>query len=400
MIKPTHTKRFALALVALFLLALPAFAQYTSSEIKKVEKSKALYNKGKYSKAISAIKPVIDAHPFEDDLWKLRVIYEADRYNDQLNKDVMAIIKKAGKGGSGTINFNKLKSTEYSTEMLSACYLATLFCSKQEYASLLLRNKLIDVNPDTAISDDAKEEYNKGEEEFRAEKYTSAIKHYQKAVDLDGKYYKARLYIGDSYYNNEEYEKALPWFKEAIERQPKLLEPRKYLTDSYMKLKRWDEAYKACIEAITVHPDIGMFVRMEEICEKLGKTFNRHWMIRTSFPNIAGNDQSAISSEPWKYYREAKEKIERYCDEDGVITKSQTLTEQKYMETYCWEYMLKKSDDNDGEMGFAHKMMDEGYLDCFVFVSMYHITISEQAEHFSENNAGKIKKYFDTYLVK
>ena len=124
--------------------------------------------------------------------------------------------------------------------------------------------------------------------------------------------------------------KSIEYFKEAIEKQPTLLEPRKYLTDAYIDLEELDKALASCIEGIIVFPDSDMFRRVGDICYKKGMKFNRQWMPRDLDLNEIGIEQSSVSMTPWNFYREAKSKIEPFCDDNGVIIKENGLTKQHY----------------------------------------------------------------------
>ena len=64
--------------------------------------------------------------------------------------------------------------------------------------------------------------------------------------------------------------------------------------------------------------------------------------------------------------------------------------------------MLKKSDTDEKEFGFARKMQDAGYLDCFAMVSMFHISFWDQYKAFrdADGNRARIKTYIETYLIK
>jgi tetratricopeptide (TPR) repeat protein len=394
------TKKCLLSLVVAFIFSIPALAQYSASEIKSIEKAKAYYDKGKYDKAIAGIKKVQATHFYDNDLWELRCGYEYDRYQVQLIIDITDILKKAAKGNA-EFDIDKLKSTAYRSEMINACSMSTLICPKQEIASRVLHEQFIEPSVDTAVSDDAEEAYNKASDDYTAGNYSAAIRAYEKALKEDSNYYNATYRIAMCYYKDEKYEKAIPYFKKAIRIEPRMLDTHQNLVDTYMKMKSWQDAYNACVEGIIVYPDVRYFVKMEEICDKLGKTFNRHWMGREYIPSmINSSSQSTIAEEPWSYYRQAKDKISEYCNDDGVVKKKIEFTEQKYLESYSWEFMLKKTDMEDKEFGFARKMQKEGYLDCFAMVSMYHIAFAAQYEDFSEHNADRIRTYINTYLVK
>jgi tetratricopeptide (TPR) repeat protein len=400
MVKKNATIKCLLALVVAFILSVPAFAQYTSAELKSIEKARAYYDKGKYDKAVTTLKKVQLNHYYQDDLWELRCSYEYDRYQIQLITDFMAILKKAGKG-SANFDFSKLKSTAYRNELIQSCSEATLVCGKQETASWILHEQFLEPSVDTAVAEEAKEAYDKASDDYSANNFSAAIRAYEKALKLDSNYYNATYKIAMCYYKDEKFEKAVPYYQKAIRIEPKMIDPRQNLVNCYIKTKSWQEAYNACVEGIVQYPDIRFFSKMTEICEKLGKRFNRHWMQRNYMPSmIAATAQPAISKEPWSYYREAKNKIADYCNDEGVIKKKLEFTEQKYLETYSWEFMLKKTSTDDDEFGFAREMQTAGYLDCYAMVSMYHITFSEQYDDFSKNNADRIRTYINTYLVK
>jgi tetratricopeptide (TPR) repeat protein len=400
MIQNTTGKRLLIMLAA-FLFIVPVQAQnYTAAEQKLIEKAKSYHDDGKYDKSISTLTKVQNAHFYDNALWELRCGYEYDRYESQLIADFITIFKKAAKGNSN-FDYSKLKSTGYRNQMIGACSMATLICPKQETASWVLHEQFIEPSVDTAISEAAKEQYNSASDDFTNGNYTAARNAYEKALKMDSSYYDATEKIAMCYYKDEKYEKAIPFFKKAIQLEPLMLDPHHDLIDSYVNLKRWQEAYNECVEGIIVYPDVRYFTKMEAICEKLGKTFNRHWMKRDYIPTmINSTSQPPIQEEPWSYYRDAKNKVSEYCDEDGVIKKKIEFTDQKYLETYSWEFMLKKTTTEDSEFGFARDVQKDGYLDCFVMVSMYHIAFADQYKDFSKHNAARIRTYINTYLVK
>ena len=401
MLKTSSWKGLIIALVA-FLITAPVFAQnYTAAETKSVEKSKALYNKGKYDKAITTINKVLMAHIHDVELWNLRVVYENTRYNEQYNKDISAIIKKMNSKGTVMVDFGKLKSTEYKSELIVACYMATLYAEKQVLASALLHDMVIEPSVDTSIGDEARDYRIKGDEEYNLENYSAAIRQYEKALGEDSSYYKATYSMAFAYYKQDKYEQAAKWFQKSINLQPEMLNPRYFLVETYIKNKEWQAAYDACVNGLIQYPYLGYLDQMEKICDKLDKTFKLHWMERDQMPSmITISNQSGSTEEPWSFYTSAKEKIADYCNDEGIIKKSQSLTEQKYLETYSWEYMLKKSETDEKEFGFARKMQEQGYLDCFTLFSMFHISVWDQYQHLRDNNRAHLKSYIETQLVK
>jgi len=226
MTQNTLLKGALTALVA-FLMTASAFAQnYTPAETKSIEKSKALYNKGKYDKAVSTITKVQMSHIYDEELWQFRILYENTRYTTQLSKDISAIIKKAGKNGTVNVDFDKLKSTQYRSELLVACYMATNYADHQVLASSVLHDMSIEPSVDTAISDEAREYRSKGDDEYANKNYSAAIRQYQKALDENANYYGATFDIAYSYYKDEKFDKAAQWFQKAIDLQQEMLNPR------------------------------------------------------------------------------------------------------------------------------------------------------------------------------
>lgn len=385
-----------------FLMVVPAFSQaYTSAETKSIEKSKTFYKNEKYDKAVSTITKVQNAHPHDAELWQLRVQYEYTRYQVQYYEDILAILKKAQKKGTVEVDFNALKSSQYEMELVSACYLATLYAPNQDLASSVIHDQFIKPSADTSISDEAKDLKSTGDEEYTNGNYSSAIRKYEKAIGEDSNYYGATYKMAFAYYKDEKYDKAETWFMRAIKLQPEMLDPRYYLVECYIEEKNWDMAYSACIDGMIQYPFSGYFTQMDKICDKKDKTFKLHWMERDYSPNMLNlTSQSSITDEPWSHYRSAKEKIADYCNDEGIIKKSQTITDQKYLESYSWELMLKKTETEDHEFGFARKQQEQGYLDCFSFFSMFHIAFWDQYAHFRDANHDRLKAYIETQLIK
>ncbi|CAN5342464.1 hypothetical protein BH09BAC5_BH09BAC5_13780 [soil metagenome] len=394
------TSKFLLASVVAFIFSISAFAQYSASEVKTIEKSKSLYQKGKYDKAIATLKKVQNGHFYDNDLWELRCNYEYDRYEVQFINDITKLLKQIKKG-STNFDLSKLKSTGYRTEMIGSCSMATLVCPKQETASWILHEQFLEPSVDSAVSDEAKDEFNKGSMDYSDKNYSNAIRSYEMALKLDSNYYNATYKLAMCYYKNENFEKAIPYFLKAIAIENEMLDPRQNLANCYIKTENWQEAYNTCVDGIILYPDIRYFSKMEDICEKLGKKFNRHWMSRDYLPSmLSSSTQLGIQDEPWSFYRQAKDKIGDYCNDDGIVTKKVEFTDQKYLEAYSWEFMLKKTTTEDGQFGFARMVQKDGFLDCFAMVSMYHISFSHQYIDFSKKNADRIRTYINTYLVR
>lgn len=401
MLNSFSVKAFVIAFATLLFLSPLSAQSYTVAETKAFEKSKSLYDKKKYDKAIETLNKVLFAHVHDEQLWQYRVLYEKTRYDQAWEKDLEYIIKKASNPNGATIQLDKLESLKYRDEMLFACYGATLYAPHQDLASLLLHENYNEPSVDTLVGDQAKEYLNKGIDAQNRNDNAEAIRYFEKAFREDTTYFTAASDLAYAYYKDEKFEKAIEWFTRASRLQPEMLEPRFYIIEIYMDQKDWQKAYTACLDAMIEYPFTGYFTRMETICGKLDKTFSLHWMERDYFPAVVSiQNQEQATSQPWSFYTGAKDKLAAYCDEQGIVKKSNSVTDSKYLEVYSWEYMLKKSDDDTKEIGFARRMQEQGYLDCFSMFSMYHITFSEQYHHFRDSNRSRLRTYIETVLIK
>jgi hypothetical protein len=87
-------KKLVVLLAGLCIVA--GVSAQSAADVKKIEKSKEYFQKGKYEKAVSTIAKV-QANPsynYDNDIWNLRVIYEYYRYKTQLSKDRLTLCAK------------------------------------------------------------------------------------------------------------------------------------------------------------------------------------------------------------------------------------------------------------------------------------------------------------------
>ena len=392
--------------ITLLLILLSTFninySQITKKESKTIEKSIKLYKDKKYDKAIEKLAPVLKEHKNNNKLWEINIEIYYQNYLKTYNSmnSLISFFKETeinnedGTKSKLTITSNGNFGFD---DFIYQCSKSTRLIENITTSNVYLRNYLVDTPVDTAISKDAKDAFDSAEIEFQKRNLSKAIELYNKSLEYEPSYYKASMYLGDCHWADGRPEKAVEYFKKSIEKQPTLLEPRKYLTDAYIDLEELDKALASCIEAIIVFPDSDMFRRVGDICNKKGMKFSRQWLPRDLDLNEIGIEQKSVSMTPWNFYREAKSKIEPYCDDNGVIIKENGLTKQHYMETYCWEHMLAQTKDK--QFDFARKAMDGGYLDCFTLVSLYHISLHKQFQYFAKNNGSKIKDYFNLMLI-
>ena len=286
---------------------------------------------------------------------------------------------------------------------------ATLHSNTAYRSSVWLRNELRVPQVDTMVSTKALKYYNKGETEFAAKNYNKAANFYKRALEHQPDFYKAQLYLADSYYFLGYYLEAIKYFKLCSEQYPSTLEPRKYLIDSYGKEGLYEKALEEAIGSMLVYPDLSNLSKFEDLVYALDKKVTVEWQPRSVFPlaiynedkdggfNQYSDPDESDPSEHWEFYADAQEAIEQYCDKKGVIITPNSLTDARYLEVYGWEQMLENS--NSEELAQARKMQQRGYLDCYVLISCFHDDLYDQYHHFVTNNREKALAYFHDVVV-
>ena len=314
--------------------------------------------------------------------------------NDSLSSSILSLFSKMNPG-----------ETAYNDWLLTLRK-ATISSNTAYTCAINLRNALRSFEVDTLVSSKALKYFNKAEEEFKNKNYNKAAENYQRALEYQPDFYKALLYLGDSYYFTENYIEAIKNFKKCSDTYPFFLEPRKYLVDAYTKEGMYDKALEESIEALMVYPDLSIFSRMEDAVYSLGNRLTIGWHPRAVLPNTIDLDSNKLvrkddtdlkesnSNSPWDYYTKALPKIESYCDDRGIITNSNSLTSSKYLEIYSWEEMLNNSDSE--ELAQAREMKSKGFLECYVFITCFHDDFYDQYVHYVKNNREKILDYYKT----
>ncbi|MBA3663765.1 MAG: tetratricopeptide repeat protein [Bacteroidetes bacterium] len=391
---------------------------------KKLEKTYELVEKGKLKEADEHTEKILSANPEYGKGWDLLAKirykeYQDSKASDNLLKNMTVTTKD--KNGKQSPKDDSL--TKAFTDLLSNLSLSKIAYNKYTYtlrkamltsddaylSSALLRNIFIDVDVDTLVSKKALKHFNEAEEEFAKKNYDNAAKIYKRAIEEQPNFYKANMYMGDCFYFTGNYESAVGCFREAINQHPNLLEPRKYIIDTYLKAHLYDKAIDDAIDAMTVYPDLSIAVKMEDAVYYSQKKIDIKWLPREVFPNKIKQDslKSTLNdyNEPktpevkgiWISYKNSLSKIKPFCNEKGIINRTNSLTASKYMEVFAWEEMLKNSASADLEQ--AKKMQKDGFLDCYVLVTCFHYDFYDQYKDFAKANKNKIREYYKKYIV-
>jgi len=226
---------------------------------------------------------------------------------------------------------------------------------------------------------------------------------FRKAIVEEPTYYDAHLYIGFTFWLQEKYDSALVYFSAGKELQPNLLTIRLYVIDALIEQGLFYRAKKECLEALTVYPGYNVKVTLNSILAKENKVLEQHRILRTFYPNaISNDDQSSLEGLPlWEDYRAAKEDVRKYCNDDGIIEPNGEFTD-RYLEVYSYRKMLEAHpNDLSSDLHFADKMREEGFLEPYVLVCLFHYDIYEQFKDYMSDEANRAKtiEFYEKYII-
>ena len=375
---------------------------------KQIDKSIKLFEKD-ISKGIAKLEKYMDKnHNFPSfRAWETLIKMKHQDYErmNSLYSSIMITVAdpESGEAQSEDSLADALKQVMFDTNkeiFIDACRRATIM-SVSPTADTYLRRMLIDFEPDSLVSDKAREYFDEGETFFRKNDFELAELNYSKAIKEEPEYYKAVLALGDAFWANEQHDSAIVYFNRAIELQPNLLEPRKYLIDALLDKELYVRAKQECINAMCVYPSNSIKFRFQHTLKQENKYMNEHKIKRDFYANNMMEDEQDDLIKPYDNYRNAKKEISKFCNKDGIIEPN-SKTNEVYLEVYSWRRFIEENEDNLPErFRFAQKMMKAGYLDCYVLLSFFHVDIYGQLQHFMAipENRERIETYINTYLI-
>ncbi|MFD1551841.1 hypothetical protein DNU06_01915 [Putridiphycobacter roseus] len=372
---------------------------------KQLNKAISTYEKN-MSKGIEKLEKYIEksAHYGNDDGWNTLINMKYYQYT-QLN-ELYSAIKIDVEGENDSLN--KITAKEIKSGMTSAidqsfinaCREATIKSTSNK-ADFHLRKMLIDIDPDTLVSEKALAYFNEAENSFMKRDNELAILNYRKAVETAPAYYKANLYLGDALWLEENYDSAIYYLSIAKELQPNLMEPRKFLIDALADKELWYRAKQECISALCIYPSNDIKYKLQAILRQENKWLNEHKIKKDFYANNMLKETQPVLIPPYQSYRSAKNLVAAYTNDTGLIEQND-LTNETYLEVYSWKQFLKENEDNLPVLfRFAKKMEKEDYLDCYVFFSFFHVDIYPQFQDFitKEGNKEKMERFINEFLI-
>lgn len=410
-----------LLITALFTSLFRVSLAQTDKLDKKLDKANDLINQDKMDDADKYLQKLVTKHPEYGKGWDLLAEVRYKEYDESKQSDNVfsnVVVTTTSKNGKDTVKNDTLATKLMSllsqikpskiafNKFLYTVREGTLMSNEAFFCNFYLRHYYVDIDIDSNIGGKALDYFNQAEAAFSSRDYDKAATLYKQALSVQPNYYKANMYLGDAYYFSGLYPKAQKIFEGCVTKYPFLLEPRKYLIDDYAKQGFYSKAYTASVDAMAVYPDLTVVEKLNDAATLINKKVNITWTPRPIFPiqiitdtNVDLNgyapDKPLVAKGPWKYYVAALDKIKSYCNDKGIIVKSNSLTQSHYMEVYAWEEMLKNS--NDRSLDEARQMQKDGFLDCYVLVTCFHQDFYNQYKDFASKNQAKISQYYNKY---
>lgn len=368
----------------------------TSQSDKQINKAVKVFEKN-YTKGIEKLdKYMSKANPKRLKAWNTRVEMEYLRYHQ--DKEVY---KNAEISGDDISEEDREYFINYPFHRLvNYCRKATIIAESNKADYYLRKVALETLDTDTSFSEKAKDYFEEAQDFYDKKDYELAILNYKKAIKEEPNYYEAYIKIGTSFWNEEKIDSALKYYNLAKPVQPSYVEPYSYIISLLMDEELYHRAKKECLEALCVYPGFDIKLKYLIVLNKEEKYMDEHRIYRYFYPNKIGTDQDEVNG-VMSVYREAKDKISKYCNDDGIIEEN-GITKEKYLEVYSWKKALEEMDDVPDFLKFAEQMNEDGYLDCYVLISLYHYDFYPQVKDFLsyKENKEKVKEYITKYLIK
>lgn len=409
----------------LFLIFCPPLFAGEVIPPKKLRQIELTASEGNLEKAQLQLEKLLLKYPQDGKGWDLLTNLRYKEWEDSkkselfFQKITIQVNDSTGKKKEGTndslVNTlsNLFKSVRISdaplAKLLYTARKATLFSNNAENAATVFRTMVLDVPADTGISDTAMELFSMAEEFFFQQNYEKASRYYREALALDSGFYQATFNLGEVYFFMGKNAAAIDILKKARNRAPYLIEPRKALFDAYQKAGDDNQALQEAVLSMLVIPEQDMMERIQLTAQKLKLNWSVSWIPRGIFPNTYNLPQEykkfrmdfsepfpPVAAGPWIFYEAARQKMDEFCDDRGVVVTRNNLSNSNYLEVFSWEEMLRNS--NDPALEIARQMQKDGFLDCYVFITCFHFDLWEQYRDFAFKNQRKVEEYFKKYM--
>ena len=292
-------------------------------------------------------------------------------------------------------------------ELIQNCRLATLKHFDADSASHFLRMLLVDtVDYDAPLKEDELTAYEDAYVLFRQKDYTRCAQSLEKIVSMHPKHFYAQLLLGDACYRMGLDSPTYQRYRYISLEWPDRPEGFERLSRYYTAKGLFKDAAANIIEALLVYPELQYWEQLGLILSKSGRKFDPHWISRAVYPIKTDKNYETIIAKkesPWVHYQQAKTVLYSYATPDGLLRENE-ISDYRYLELYGWMSMLvrsldmKEKDKSKINFQFARSMDKMGFLDCYVFITLFHHDVYEAYRDFVKRYPKKAHDYFYVLL--
>ncbi len=385
------------------------------SRKEKKKLKKTLDNQEKTSENAAVLNPVEAAKAAADSANKVRQMQAA------IEQDKEALDKAMSKA---TDDVGMIPYESYRYQLINNCRFATLKHERVDSASHYLRELLIDtVRYDTLLSEKELEDMLGAQDYYYNTDYKRAALALEKIIDGQPTYFPAHYLLAYSYYRMGLDTPCFEQFRYLTQTFPDRPEGFVGMSDYYLAKGEFTAAAAQMLKAIAIYPEDQYFVQLDVIMKRSGKVLKTQWVRREVYPiSTAKNYEEIIATDdsPWRYYQQVKSLLFSYADKDGILRPNEFTTE-RYLEIFAWREMLseheildslikdpkkqaaylkeqnqkgQKKDKKKITFPFARSMDKMGFLDCYVFISLFHHDLYGGFKDFVKSNPDKVEQYF------
>jgi tetratricopeptide (TPR) repeat protein len=291
--------------------------------------------------------------------------------------------------------FTSLDTKVYQKQLIACARKSTLWVEYADSGSKFLREILVD----TALSkkrwkDSAVALIESGDEHFIAKEFEEALTDYNSASIIEPTMVAIYLKMGDAYFYLNEDSMGREYFKAALQLDTITPNTHFHIAQHYFAKGDYKKALDKVIDAIIVYPDRMFFDMIKNIADKTANDYNSQWIPRLVYPINTRNKYEEImvdDTNPWYWYQSGKMDFGSYANDKGILRYNE-LTNEKYLEVACFLKMLDSAKDTK-ELKFARDLRKIGYLDCYIFLNLFHVDIYPQFKDFASTHAEKIRLY-------
>ena len=365
-------------------------AQMDKANVRAMKKIDRLSKRGKFENAGIRMRTVLNKYPVSLNLWD---IYIGLTYNDY--------VQKLNERNSSDIKAKKALFNHY-----NAVYYANMSVPFNSRASSMLRDLYVDkiYYSKKSLNIQSLELLEKANQEMSSQNYQLAIDLYGRSYSLDSNNYSALIGLGKSHAKMEYYGKAIQFYNQAKLLQPMINESNKLLASALLKKGEYSLALEVCKNSLLIYPEESIFSMMHTILDEQNKQLQRNWVLRLSPINNIDDyyhrGRLFDNQLHFSHYQDAMESAKEYYDINGLLKDGVTLPISQYLEVYCWEKMLKATEEMDvPALSYARYLQNKGLLEPYILINLFNVDLYAQFSHFVGNKKNVAQNFIDQYLV-